>query len=188
MTQIKKREGGVIVELLSELANSNKRVHRISSMLLDHLIMTLLIVPPLIAIMILKGNGVLEIEDGTFQIFLSGLMFLYLNKDFFKAKSAAKRIMGYHIINRKTHERGSEFQCFIRNLTIAIAWPLEVVISFMNPERRIGDFLANTAIVKSEKQKLNSMWADFKSQRLKKGYVGIVIIGIVYFYGLSFYL
>jgi uncharacterized RDD family membrane protein YckC len=70
-------------------------------------------------------------------------------------------------------------------LTICVAWPLEVVIGFVNPERRIGDFIANTKVVESEKEKLKSIWTDLKSTTLQINFIGILIIGGIYFYGLS---
>ena len=113
------------------------------------------------------------------------IVFVYLNKDFFKGKSPAKRILGYRVINRKTEKPATELQCFVRNLTICVVWPLEVVIGFINPERRIGDFIANTKIVESEKEKLKSIWTDLKSTTLKINYIGILIICGIYLYGLS---
>ncbi|MCF6222791.1 MAG: hypothetical protein L3J34_03580 [Flavobacteriaceae bacterium] len=102
-----------------------------------------------------------------------------------KAKSPAKRILGYQVIDRKTEKPASELQCFIRNLTIAVAWPLEVVVGYVNPERRIGDFIANTKVVVSEKEKLKTLWTDLKNKKLKLNLIGILIIGGIYFYGLS---
>ncbi|MEH1009580.1 RDD family protein, partial [Winogradskyella sp. ECml5-4] len=185
MTETNNNSDGIIVDGISKVANSNPRINRILSMLLDHFIMTLVIVPPMIILMILKANGILEIGNGTFSVIFFFMMFIYLNKDFFNAKSPAKRILGYQVINRKTEKSASELQCFVRNLTIAVAWPLEVIVGLINPERRIGDFLANTKVVVSEKEKLKTIWTDFKRKTLKLNLIGIIIIGVIYFYGLS---
>ncbi|MEA1784882.1 RDD family protein [Arenibacter sp. GZD96] len=176
---------GVLRKEVNKLAGINPRFHRISSMLLDHIIMTIVIVPTLILLMILATNGILEIGNGTFSVVFFFMMFIYINKDFFNAKSPAKRILGYQVINRKTEKPASELQCFVRNLTIAVAWPLEVIFGLINPERRIGDFLANTKVVVSEKEKLKTIWTDLKSKNLKLNLIGILIIGVIYFYGLS---
>ena len=88
-------------------------------------------------------------------------------------------------MDKATEKPATELQCFIRNLTIAIAWPLEVVVGFINPERRIGDFIANTKVVESEKEKLKSIWTDIQNTRLKINFIGILIIGGIYFYVLS---
>ncbi|MCK8520420.1 RDD family protein [Aquimarina sp. D1M17] len=176
---------GILHKEVNNLARINPRFHRISSMLLDHIIMIMVIVPPIILVIILAANGILEIENRAFYIFFFFMMFIYLNKDFFHSKSPAKRILGYQVINRKNEQPATELQCFIRNLTIAIAWPLEVIVGLINPERRIGDFLANTKVVTSEKEKIKSIWTDLKNIKLKINFIGILIIGGLYFYGLS---
>lgn len=185
MTQSKQESKGVVFDTLNDIVNSNRRIHRISSMLLDHFLMCILIIPPAIILTIISENIGLKLNDGMgfFVFFL--IVFIYLNKDFFKGKSPAKRILGYQVINLKTESPATELQCFVRNLTICIAWPLEVVVGFTNPKRRIGDFIANTKVVKSEKEKIKSIWTDLKNSRLKINFIGILIIGGIYFYALS---
>ncbi|WP_028890095.1 RDD family protein [Tenacibaculum ovolyticum] len=163
----------------------NPKIHRILSMLIDHIIMCLIVVPLaiLIFVFVLNFEDNLNKEFGIALIFIP--FFIYLNKDFFNAKSPAKRILGYQVIDRKTNSPANELQCFIRNLTICIAWPLEVVISLLSPKRRIGDFFANTKVIASEKEKLKSIWTDLKSTTLKLNFIGILVIGGFYFYGLS---
>ncbi|MCG2420491.1 RDD family protein [Aequorivita sp. F47161] len=176
---------GVIVGEISKVANSNSRINRVLSMLLDHCIMCLLIVPLGFLIFglgaLMKDN--LNYGIGIILVFIP--FFIYLNKDFFKAKSPAKRILGFQVIDRKTNKPANELQCFVRNLTICVAWPLEVIIGLINPERRIGDFIANTKVVVSEKEKFKSIWTDLKNTKLKSNFIGILIIGGIYFYGLS---
>jgi uncharacterized RDD family membrane protein YckC len=154
-------------------------------MLLDHIIMTIVIVPIMIIPIVLIASGIFEIENRTLSVIFFIMIFIYLNKDFFNAKSPAKRLLGYQIINRKTGKPANELQCFLRNLTIAIAWPLEVIVALINPERRIGDFLANTKVVVSEKENLKTIWSELKNKTLKLNVIAILIIGLIYFYGLS---
>lgn len=186
MNKTENKSNGIIIDEISKLSTINSRFYRISSMLLDHFIMCLVIVPPMIIIMLLAVNKILKIDDFTFAIFFFSMMFIYINKDFFNAKSPAKRILGYQVINLKNKKPASELQCFVRNLTICIAWPLEVLVGFINPERRIGDFIANTRVVVSEKEKIKSIWTDLKRTKLKLNFAYILIIGIIYFYGVSF--
>ena len=173
------------VGVIKKTVDGNYRLRRIASMLLDHFLMCILIIPPAIILTIISENIGLKMNDGMgfFVFFL--IVFIYLNKDFFKGKSPAKRILGYQVINRKTEKPATELQCFVRNLTICVAWPLEVIIGFINPQRRIGDFIANTKVVESEKEKLKTIWTDLKSTTLKINFIGILIIGGIYFYGLS---
>ena len=185
MTETNKNKDGIIVGEISKVANSNPRINRILSMFLDHCIMCLLIVP---LVFLIFGLGALMKDNlnnriGIILVFIP--FFIYLNKDFFYAKSPAKRILGFQVIDRKTNKPANELQCFVRNLTICVAWPSEVIVGLINPERRIGDFIANTKVVESEKEKLKSIWTELKNTKLKTNFIGILIIGGIYFYGLS---
>ncbi|GAA4817111.1 RDD family protein [Litoribaculum gwangyangense] len=185
MTETNNNNDGIIVGEISKVANSNPRINRVLSMLLDHFIMCLLIVP---LGFLIFGLGALmkdNLNNGIGMVLVFLPFFVYLNKDFFNAKSPAKRILGFQVIDRKTNNPANELQCFVRNLTICVAWPLEVIVGLINPERRIGDFLANTKVITSEKQKLKSIFTDLKNTNLKMNFIGILIIGGIYFYGLS---
>lgn len=80
---------------------------------------------------------------------------IYFNKDCFLGQSFGKRMMGIQIIDNKTQEPASAFQCLLRNLTLAFL-PLELIITLFSRERRIGDFLANTKLVRFDVQKHNN--------------------------------
>ena len=173
-----------ITERFNSFSNRSPRFHRISSMLLDHFILCGITIPIAIVLMMIFRNLVYRMDHIPFFF----IIFIYSNKDFLKGKSPAKRILGYQIINRKTGLQATELQCFIRNLTICIAWPIEVIISFINPKRRIGDFIANTKVVPSEKQNLKSIIIDLKEVKLKIDYLMILILGGIYIYGFSLFL
>jgi uncharacterized RDD family membrane protein YckC len=163
----------------------NQKILRIASMLLDHFFMCFIIVPPWMLLMILMTSGVVTSYEQILNIALFMMVFIYLNKDFLRAKSPAKRIIGFQIINRKNGTPATALQCFIRNLTIALIWPLEVIVGFINPERRIGDFIANTKVIKTESENLKTIWTDIKQTKLKLDMIGILILGSIYCYGLS---
>lgn len=163
----------------------NQRVLRIGSMLLDHFFMSFIIVLPWILLIILMTSGVLAHYNQILNIAFFMMIFIYINKDFLRAKSPAKRIIGFQIINRKNGTPATALQCFIRNLTIALIWPLEVIVGFINPERRIGDFIANTKVIKTESENLKTIWTDIKQTKLKLDMIGILILGSIYCYGLS---
>lgn len=176
---------GILHKHVNKLASINPRFHRIASMLLDHIIMTMVIFPLWILILIFAISEIVEFNNQSLNIAFLSLLFIYLNKDFFNAKSPAKRILGYQVLNRKNGESATELQCFIRNLTLCVAWPLEVIVGLLNPERRIGDFIANTKVVIAEKEKLKTIYTELKGTTLKLNFISIVIIGGIYFYGLS---
>jgi uncharacterized RDD family membrane protein YckC len=175
---------GLLYEEISKIPHSNPRVHRILSMLLDHFIMCFLTIPLGIIVSVIVFKFELAHTKSIGMILFSIPMFIYMNKDFLMAKSPAKRIMGYQIIDIKTSKPASEFQCFVRNLTI-IGWPIEVIVGLINPQRRLGDFLANTKVITSDKEKLKSMWNDLKNIKMKINFIGIFILGGLFFYGLS---
>jgi uncharacterized RDD family membrane protein YckC len=74
-----------------------------------------------------------------------------LNKDYFNGKSIAKRKFGYQIIDIKTGRPANEIQCVLRNSTLII-WPIEVLVSLFSPYKRLGDLIAATKLIDTEKE------------------------------------
>ncbi|WP_299716699.1 RDD family protein [uncultured Tenacibaculum sp.] len=185
MTESNNNNDGIIIGEISKVANSNPKINRILSMFFDHCIMCLLIMP--LGFLIFGLGALMKdyLNNGIGIVLVFIAFFIYLNKDFFNAKSPAKRILGFQVIDLKTNKPANELQCFVRNLTICVAWPLEVIIGLINPERRIGDFIAKTKVITSEKEKFKSIWTDLKNKKLKTNLIGILIIGGIYFYVLS---
>jgi len=168
---------------ISDWSKKDPRIHRVLSMLVDHILMCLVVLPMAILIFVV----LLILENHINKYFILPLLFfpffIYLNKDFLKSKSPAKRILGYQVISKKSNSPASELQCFIRNLTIFIIWPLEVIVGLINPERRIGDFLANTKVVKADKEELKMLWTDLKAVKFRTSYLLIILIAFVYGFG-----
>lgn len=138
------------------------RSNRILSMFLDHALMTILALIILSPWMISYSNRLDEAAaDATVAYFpqwatllLSIGLGLYLNKDLRKAQSFAKMMFGFRIVDNKSGELASPMQCMIRNLT-APFFLFEVLILWISPERRIGDFLAGTRLIIDQKQDLS---------------------------------
>lgn len=151
--------------------------YRLGSMLMDHAIMTMIIVP----LMMLFE----KIDLGSPYVFYL-LVLIYINKDFFNAKSVAKRVLGFQVIDRKSGEPASELQCLIRNMTIPIMWPLEVIISIFFRHRRVGDLLANTRVETRKKVQARTILEDMKSMKITKVTVLTLATGFAYVWLLSF--
>jgi len=83
------------------------------------------------------------------SILFAIITFVMINKDFFSGRSIAKRIFGYRIIDNISYLPASEMQCMIRNITVII-WPLEVIFTLVNPDRRLGDLIAGTKLNEAE--------------------------------------
>jgi uncharacterized RDD family membrane protein YckC len=118
-------------------------LERLFMIMIDHFIMCMLAMGCVwLSIVFRPGT------DLVFNVSLVIAGLVYLNKDFFNAKSPAKRMFDYQVVkDDATQEKASRLQCFIRNLTVVIA-PIEVVMTFISPEKRLGDYLTKTKVVK----------------------------------------
>ncbi|MBL4655299.1 MAG: RDD family protein [Bacteroidia bacterium] len=142
-------------------------VKRLASMLIDYLVIG--------SIAVLSGIPILIIaflikRYFNIDLYWTGVVIIvgiYINKDFFRGKSFAKRLIGLQVMKNKKDEVATRFQCFIRNLTI-ILFPLEVFISLFSRQRRIGDLLAGTRIENSEKEEVSTIIGEIKSELKKK--------------------
>ncbi len=157
---------------------------RLGTMLLDHFIMSFIIIPPLIIISFLVKSEPFQttaVETIAFAI----MLLVYLNKDFAKGKSISKRILGFRVIDRQTGEPASSLKCFLRNLTILI-WPLEVMVSLLSPTRRIGDLIANTEVRLSTREEVATILPDLKRTGFNMSSIWIVAIWLLYIGALWF--
>ena len=103
--------------------------------------------------------------------------FLLLNKDNINAMSIGKRILGFKIVDYKTKKKATNFQCMLRNLTLLI-WPIEIIISLINPKRRIGDYFANTEVINSNKKNIESLIIELNNK--KEMSLKTIIVSVLY--------
>jgi uncharacterized RDD family membrane protein YckC len=116
-------------------------------MLLDHIILCFVLVPPLIVLNFFYLDKVEADGWGPIiQLVLFLMLIVYFLKDSFYGRSLAKRITKLQVVNNATGEPASIARGFIRNVFI-IMWPVEVLVSLFNPQRRIGDYVAGTKVV-----------------------------------------
>ena len=153
-------------------------------MLLDHYLMCFLIIPFAILFSITARALEFQLNDEMAFFVLILFVFVYFNKDFLNGKSPAKRLLGYQVVDVRTNLPASEFKCFVRNLTICVAWPIEVIVGFINPSRRIGDYISGTKVVNAEKEKLKTLISEFKKQRLKRDFFWILLLAVFYSFSL----
>jgi uncharacterized RDD family membrane protein YckC len=143
---------------------------RISSMLIDHVVMTFIVTISMAPIMITHFNQYFEnfgndnnslFRDSNYMFYaLIFGMSLYLNKDMFRGKSIAKRSFKHEVIDIKTGEVASPLKCLLRNITIPV-WPIEVIAVLVNPSRRIGDYIAGTSVEPIRENKKTKSKIDF---------------------------
>lgn len=130
---------------------------RILSMLIDHVIMTIVFaffcIPMFVSLFvsIIRDNDMPEPSPMSGPWFYIGIFgfALYFCKDCIKGRSPAKHILKFQVLNNKTGRVASPPRCVVRNLFCAF-WPVEVVATLVNPDRRIGDFVAGTRVARYE--------------------------------------
>jgi uncharacterized RDD family membrane protein YckC len=125
---------------------------RLGSMLIDHFFMTMIAGVFFIPEIISMASNVLvheqpksEIFGGTTHILIIGIA-IYFCKDCINGQSIAKRILKLQLIDNSTGGVASPLKCLLRNLFIVL-WPFEVIAALINPNRRIGDWVAGTKLV-----------------------------------------
>jgi len=103
----------------------------------------------------LLGVAEQEFTESNLFFTLAALIWaILLNKDIFSGRSVGKRQFGLQVHNNSGGP-ASRFQCLVRNLTVVI-WPIELIVVLINPNRRLGDFIAGTRVTHFEKNSLNS--------------------------------
>ena len=109
----------------------------------------------------------------------SAIIFTWINKDFYNARSVAKRIYGYQIVDIVTMQKANEMQCLIRNITLII-WPIEAILVLISPKRRLGDIIAKTKIIKTEQIESETILLEMKHYDNKKNNSKLILISIVF--------
>jgi uncharacterized RDD family membrane protein YckC len=139
---------------------------RLGTMILDHIIMTfgamIFAVPGMISGFATAFNISHEQQSPDLFGNMSYVMLIgfavYFCKDSINGRSPAKRILKLQVVDNTTGRAASPIKCFVRNIFIAL-WPIEVIVSLINPSRRIGDLVAGTKLVPfdptTEQQKAN---------------------------------
>lgn len=98
-------------------------------------------------------EGIHKIKVTTAIILFS----LFLNKDIFFGKSIGKSFVGLRVVSSRTGNPAGPIQCMIRNLFLLI-WPLEALMLFFSPKRRIGDIVAGTKVEESAEIGHENKW------------------------------
>jgi uncharacterized RDD family membrane protein YckC len=153
---------------------------RLGSMAVDHFLMSFVVVIFFSPLFISYGNSALSHERNNFMspnsfytyLTLFGIS-LYFNKDCINGRSIAKRILKLQIIDLNSGQVARPLKCLVRNLT-SIIWPIEIIMTMIDPSRRLGDRLAGTQVVRLVNQ-------EYQTQRLKsKPIIGSLILSWVF--------
>ena len=151
----------------------SSRKRRIVAFILDHFILTFLIVA---VIFISLGPSFLDNNNfgKSFFTILLGVLFgfgIYFSKDSYKGISAGKWIMGIMIRDEKNRNEVPSFtRLFVRNIFIII-WPIEfIVLALSDNKKRIGDNIAKTLVLKNSN----------KPQKLPR-VLSLIAVGVIFF-------
>lgn len=71
---------------------------------------------------------------------------LFFCKDSIGGQSIIKRLLKLQIIEKRSGKVASPIRCLVRNLFFVI-WPVELIMTIVNPSRRLGDMVAGTLVV-----------------------------------------
>jgi uncharacterized RDD family membrane protein YckC len=102
-------------------------------------------------------------ETNKIEVNMAIILFsIFLNKDIYFGKSIGKHINGLRVVSAKTGNPASPIQCAVRNLFLLV-WPLEALILFFSPKRRIGDIVAGTKVQESTETSREKKWHYFQA-------------------------
>ena len=140
---------------------------RLKSMYLDLLYILVIFFPWIIIISLAFSFLPGKFEYLSFSIsIVEGVIVVItvLNKDLCNGRSIAKRVLGYQIIDIKTNEVASDFKCMLRNITFFI-FPVEVIFTLLKNERRFGDLIAGTKVIKCDSLPKESLLSELNGKK-----------------------
>ena len=141
-----------MTEQIEQTLMKSSRKRRIAAILIDHFVMTFLMVS---IIFIIMGPNFMDEknQDSMTTIMLLVMIpgfFIYFAKDSIKGISVGRWIMGIMIRNENDYNTTPSFwKMFIRNVFMVI-WPIEfIVLAASNDKKRIGDKVTKTTVIKN---------------------------------------
>lgn len=129
-------------------------LRRTSSTFIDHLIFSsisgIISFPGIFFEFLVSGFGVKFLYG---NIYLNTLaMAVYVGKDLLMPTSPGKKLMKLTLASQADHSQLKAYQLLLRNLTFLIS-PIEVILEFNAPYRRLGDKIAGTTVVEASNSK-----------------------------------
>lgn len=130
----------------------SSRKRRIAAFLIDHFVITFLIVTILFLFFgedLINGNNRRQIIPILLSALIPGFI-LYFAKDSYQGISIGKWIMGIMVRDENCLNKVPTFgRLFLRNLFLII-WPIEFIILAINEQKkRLGDKVAKTVVLKN---------------------------------------
>ncbi|WP_410879304.1 RDD family protein [Myroides sp. DW712] len=156
---------------LEFIKSSKKR--RIAAFLIDHFVITFLIVTILFLFFgesLINGNNTEQIIPILLSALVPGIIF-YFAKDSYQGMSIGKWIMGIRVRDEENFNEVPSFsRLFLRNLFLII-WPIEFIILAINiQKKRLGDKVAKTVVLKN----------PLKSSKVSR-IMALISVGMLFF-------
>jgi uncharacterized RDD family membrane protein YckC len=113
----------------------------------------------------------------SFWIFNSMFFFLgtiAMNKDIIKGQGIVNRHFGYRVVDAETEMTATPIRCMLRNVTV-ILFPFEFFY-LQRSDRRIGDYLVGTKLVKVTPVAADTMFNDLTNFKWDKASLISILI------------
>ncbi|WLE98915.1 MAG: RDD family protein [Candidatus Electrothrix communis] len=139
-------------KLEQQILNLSSRKRRIAAFVIDHFVMTFLIVSIFFLTLgsnFMNENNMVKMTITMLAVMLPGFL-VYFGKDSIKGISLGRWIMGIMVRDENNPKQIPSFgRLLIRNLFLVI-WPIEFfVLALSQEKKRIGDKTAKTIIVEN---------------------------------------
>ncbi|MDV2582374.1 RDD family protein [Alkalibacillus haloalkaliphilus] len=127
------------------------RKSRIFAFMIDHFILTLIAVFPLL-FFVFNDEFINENIFPVLSSWISIILIIYFLKDLCRGVSVGKLIVGIAVRDGENGDNvPNKMRLFLRNLLL-IVWPIEIILLATNKrKKRLGDQVANTDVVKVRK-------------------------------------
>jgi hypothetical protein len=153
----------------------NKAPDRLKAMMADVLYTSVLFIPfiflTLVATRLIESAVVghpvtttTTLQDLVLAISMCAMGVTAFNKDFFNGQSIVNRAWGYQVVDAKTLGTPTKFKCMLRNITGPV-FPFELPFVLLNHERRLGDYIAGTKLIKVQPSDPKLILAEIKSYK-----------------------
>lgn len=120
------------------------KLSRLRAALFDLLGLQILIIPGVLIISVSNQSPILETLGGVIYYIVFGC---FIAKDVFKGGSLFKMNDGIKIVDNVSLEEPSPLRKVLRNSTLFVLMPIEILACLFSPQRRVGDYIVNTKII-----------------------------------------
>ncbi|MBN2893690.1 MAG: RDD family protein [Bacteroidales bacterium] len=95
------------------------------------------------------------------------LMTAFFMKDIFYGASPFKKLLGLKVVDTNTLEPITPVKSILRNSTLILLLPFEVIISFFSPRKRIGDLISKSKIIEVDRVSFSELRNELKIKKEK---------------------